>query len=135
MRWLCLLVVLTAFVGCGSAQSTQLTRFVARASKLCPEAMAGFSGRAERSDPVAVKEVEALLRANENLPLVRSFLADVGERRRLRRTEEALRARTPPADRPNPELRKLFDRQVEIFRRELRLPGIGECTQSPYSNF
>lgn len=121
--------------GCGSAQSKQFTAFVARASKLCPEAMKGSGGEAEESDPVAVKEVVALIRANANLPVVRSFRADLTERTRLRDSEGALRHRTPSATQANdPHLRELVRRQVEIWKAERELSGIGACARSPYTN-
>jgi hypothetical protein len=133
VRRLCLLVVLGALAGCGSAQqSTQFTKFVARASKLCPEAKAGFAGGAGHTNPVAIKEVNALVRANENLPVMRSFHAYARERMRLLDAEVALRARLAPAARAkDPHLHELFRRQVAIFEAERRLPGIGACALSP----
>jgi hypothetical protein len=135
VRRLCLLVVLGALAGCGSAQSTQLSQFVARASKLCPEAKAGFAGEAGPTNPAAIKEVNALVRANENLPVMRSFHAYARERMRLLDSEVALRQRLAPSVRAaDPQLRELFRRQVEVYEAERRLPGIGACALSPRSN-
>jgi hypothetical protein len=121
VRRLCLLAALSTLVGCGSAQSTQSTEFVARASKLCRE----VSDRRPRgTDAVAIDELRLLLRANDHLPLVRSWLADVAARKRLRRAEAEAPAGPPRA--------KVFRRQVTIYDAERRLPGIGGCTQSPY---
>lgn len=140
VRRLCLLFVLGALVGCGSAQSKQFTEFVARADKLCPEATQGFGGRAESFDPVAIKEVAALVRANENLPIVRSFRTYVNERKKLRAAELAIQSAIQSA--PSPSVaaedrahrREVFRRQVKIFKAQLRLPGLGACTLTPYSN-
>jgi hypothetical protein len=127
-----MLAVLTALVGCGSAESKQLTAFVARAAKLCPEATRGFgNGRAEYTDPVAVKEMVALVHANKNLPVVRTFLAYSKERKRLRTEAAALERVTPPAQVPNSRLPKLFRRQRAIYEAERRLPGIGSCAEAP----
>ncbi len=121
VRRLCLLAVLSTLVGCGSAQSTQSTEFVARANKLCREVSDRHPGE---TDTVAIDELRALLRANDHLPLVRSWLADVAARKRLRRAETETPAGPPRA--------KVFRRQVTIYDAERRLPGIGGCTQSPY---
>jgi hypothetical protein len=132
VRRLCLLVALSAFVGCGSAQSKQFTEFVGRAAKLCPEATAGESGRAESPNPVAIRELRALVRANENLPVLRSFRAYAKERKRLRAAELALEsARSPSVAAKDPYRRELFRRQVKIYQAERRLPGIGSCAVSP----
>jgi hypothetical protein len=133
VRRLCLLVVLSALVGCGSAQSKQFTEFVARAAKLCPEATAGFSGRAESDNPVAIKELRALVRANESLPVVRSFRAYAKERNRLRAAEPAIQSAPSPsvAAEDRARRRELFGRQLKIYQAERRLPGIGSCALSP----
>jgi hypothetical protein len=133
VRRLCLLVVLSAVVGCGSAQSKQFAHFVVRASKLCPEATAGTSGRAESPNPVALGEALALVRANENLPVVRSFRAYAKERTRLRAAETALESgRSLTSVLANqPARRELFRRQVKIYQAERRLPGIGSCAVNP----
>jgi hypothetical protein len=131
VRRLCLLVVLSAFVGCGSAQSKQFTEFVARASKLCPEATAGSGGRAERINPVARRDVRALVRANENLPVVRSFRAYAKERERLRAAELALESARSPSVAAKNHRRELFRRQMRIYEAERPLPGIGACALDP----
>jgi hypothetical protein len=136
VRRLCLLFVLGALVGCGSAQSKQFTEFVARADKLCPEATKGFGGRAESDDPVAIKEVSALVRANENLPVARSFRTYAKERRQLRAAEPAIQSAPSPsiAAEDRAQRRELFRRQVKIYEAQRRLPGIGACALTPYSN-
>jgi hypothetical protein len=123
VRRICLLAVLSTLVGCGSAQSKQSTQFIARATKLCREA-SHHTG--EEADPMVMKELRALLHANEHLPLVRSWLADVAARKRLRRAEAEAPAGPPRA--------KVFRRQVTIYDAERRLPGIGGCTESPYTS-
>jgi len=129
-----MLAVLTALVGCGSAQSAQLTEFVARAAKLCPEATAGFGGRAESENPVARKETIALIRANKNLPVVRSFLAYENERKQLRAAEALTERLAPSVRTKNAHRHELFRRQVKVYEAERRLPGIGTCALSPYAN-
>jgi hypothetical protein len=122
-------------VGCGSAQPTQLAEFVARTEKLCPEALAGLGGRAEAVNPSARKQVQVLIRQNMNLPVTREFLTYVREGRQLRLSEQLLRSRLPPSvSASDPKRRALFRRRVEIYRAERRLPGIGACALSPYSN-
>jgi hypothetical protein len=134
VRRLCLLVALSAFVGCGSSQSKQFTEFVARAVKLCPEATAGEGARAESPHPVAKKELLALVRANENLPVLRSFLAYAKEQKRLRAAERALEsARSPSVAAKEGYRSELFRRQVKIYQAQRRLPGIGSCAASPYA--
>jgi hypothetical protein len=135
VRRLWLLVALSAFVGCGSAQSMQLTEFVARAAKLCPEATAGEGGRAESPNPVAIKELRVLVRANENLPVLRSFRSYANERKRLRAAESALESARSPSVAAKTYRRELFRRHVKIYQAERRLPGIGSCAVSPGANF
>jgi hypothetical protein len=87
------------------------------------------------TNPVAIKEVNALVRANENLPVMRSFHAYARERMRLLDAEVALRARLAPSSRAkDPHLQELFHRQVAIYEAERRLPGIGACALSPDPN-
>jgi hypothetical protein len=137
VRRLCLLVALSVVLaGCGSAQSKQFTEFVARAAKLCPKANRGVGGRAEILDPAAVKEVVALIRENENLPVVRSFVAYGKQRKRLREAEPATPSAASPSVAAEDRARRLelFRRQVQIYKAERRLPGIGACAITPYSN-
>jgi hypothetical protein len=134
VRRLWLLVALSAFVGCGSARSKQFTEFVARAAKLCPEATAGFDGRAENKNPVAIKEVIALIRANENLPVLRSFRSYANERKRLLAAEAALESARSPSVAAKTYQRELFRRQLKIYQAEQRLPGIGSCAVTPAAN-
>jgi hypothetical protein len=66
---------------------------------------------------------------------VRSFLAYANERKRLRAEEGVLIERLAPSVRAEtPHRRELFRRQVEIYEAERRLPGIGACALTPYSN-
>jgi hypothetical protein len=139
VRRLCLLVVLGAFVGCGSTRPTQLSELVARASKLCPEAQAGSYGRAESTNPTAIREVKALVRANENLAVVHTFETYTRERRMLRASEGAAIAREGQAAsvvsaQAKDRQHEWFQHEVAIYRAERRLPGIGACAVSPFSN-
>jgi hypothetical protein len=129
MRRLCLLVALSALVGCGSAQSKQSAEFVARATKLCREATSQrFWEEPDAVSIKAVKELRTLLRANEHLPLVRSWLAAVAATKRARLALAAAPIRTPAS-------RKLFRREVTIYDAERSIPGIGGCAQSPFASF
>jgi hypothetical protein len=132
VRRLCLLVVLGTLVGCGSGQSKQYREFVARADKLCPEV---FRRSGEAQDTAAIGEVRALLRANDHLPLVRSWKAYAAARKRLRTLESALES-FEGAARVQTEVsrREVFRRQVRIYEAERALPGIGRCTETPYTS-
>ena len=132
VRRLCLLVVLSTVVGCGSGQSKQYREFVARADKLCPEVIRRSS---EEPNTVAIEEVRALLRANDHLPLVRSWEAYAAARKRLRTLESALESSSTAA-RVQTEVsrREVFRRQVRIYEAERALPGIGRCTETPYTS-
>lgn len=133
VRRLCLLVALGTLVGCGSGQSKQYGEFVARADKLCREVSSHRSGEAQ--DTVAIGELRALLRTNDHLPLVRSWEAYAAARKRLRTLESSLESSSTAA-RVQTEVsrREVFRRQVRIYEAERALPGIGRCTETPYTS-
>jgi hypothetical protein len=79
-------------------------------------------------NPAAIKEVVALVRANETLPIVKSFHVYAGERKRLQAAQRRLDAKgtLTPSDQ-----RGFYEREVKIYEAERRVPGIGACAIHP----
>ncbi len=119
-----LVLVAVLVAGCGKQGPNE--QFVARVDQLCRDWI--FDYRAQESPPPALKQLRALIRANQNLPVERKWRADAAKRANLEASMENLRGeiyvRPLSSDeqvRPGPRRIRAEAEYNALYRRALKI--------------